>query len=72
MREDLRSRRNSLGALLARHGLALDDAVLDDPERHLVRRKPAHRGQLAHPLKRLDEVLDDLELALAEMPVPQA
>jgi len=72
MREDLRSRRSSLGALLARHGLSLDDAVLDDPKRHLVGRKPAHRGQLAHPLKRLDEVLDDLELALAEMPAPQA
>jgi len=45
---------------------------LDDPKRHLVGRKPAHRGQLAHPLKRLDEVLDDLEPALAEMPAPQA
>ncbi|MBI5259056.1 MAG: patatin-like phospholipase family protein [Burkholderiales bacterium] len=64
-REDLRSRRSALGAVLARHGLALDNAALDDPHRHLVSRHGRRRGALAAPLKRLDEVLDDLELALA-------
>jgi NTE family protein len=68
-REDLRSRRSSIGAMLAAHGLALDEAALDDRHRHLVqpkRGKAARRNTLAQPLKRLDEVLDDLELALGQ------
>jgi NTE family protein len=64
-REDLRSRRSSLGAMLQRHGLALDDAALDDPRRHLVEPRGTRFTALAQPLKKLDEVLDDLELALA-------
>jgi predicted acylesterase/phospholipase RssA len=36
-RADLRSRRSSLRPLLARHGLRLDDAMLDDPTRRLLR-----------------------------------
>ncbi|KPF57542.1 patatin [beta proteobacterium AAP51] len=68
-RADLRSRRSVLRRQLARHGLALDEAVLDDPQRHLLQRRPrqmpppASRAGLA--LKRLDEVLNDLERALA-------
>jgi NTE family protein len=65
-RELLRSRRSSLGAQLARHGVAIDGAVLDDPARRLVgrqRRLPGTRS--ARALKRLDEVLNDLELAAA-------
>jgi predicted acylesterase/phospholipase RssA len=65
-RELLRSRRSSLGAQLARHGVAIDAAVLDDPARRLVgrqRRLPGTRS--ARALKRLDEVLSDLELAVA-------
>lgn len=64
-RADLRSRRSTLGATLAAHGLVLDHAVLDDPERHLLprgRRSAAHGG--VQTLQRLDEVLDDLEGAL--------
>jgi hypothetical protein len=64
-RADLRSRRSTLGALIARHGLALDDAVLDDPQRTLVRRRPQVRNRSALALRRLDEVLDDLARALA-------
>ncbi|NRF71452.1 patatin-like phospholipase family protein [Aquincola sp. S2] len=64
-REDLRSRRSSIGAMLARHGLALDDAALDDPRRHLVEPRGPRFTALARPLQRLDEVLDDLEQALA-------
>jgi NTE family protein len=61
-RADLRSRRGVLGAQLRRHGLALDDAVLDDPDRRLLRRhrKPA-LGPAAQALRRLDEVLSDLQ-----------
>jgi NTE family protein len=65
MRADLRSRRTRLKATLARHGLALDVAVLDDPQRRLVRRRPANAGShAAQALRRLQEVLDDLEHAL--------
>lgn len=67
-RADLRSRRNELTDKLARHGLALDHAVLDDPTRRLLRRQPAQRprlGQAGRTLARLDEVLNDLERTLA-------
>ncbi len=61
-RADLRSRRGQLAATLARHGLALDDAVLDDAHRTPARPAPARcRTRAARTLHRLDEVLDDLE-----------
>lgn len=63
-RADLRSRRSVLGALLKRHGLMLSDAVLDDTRRTLVRRRPQVRNRSALALRRLDEVLDDLDRAL--------
>jgi hypothetical protein len=72
-RADLRSRRSTLAATLARHGITLDDAVLDDPTRRLLsRRGPGRIGaapvdgvyRAARTLRRLDEVLDDLEQAL--------
>ncbi len=60
-RELLRSRRSNLRERLERHGVAVRDAVLDDASRHLVamRRSPRNRAGLA--LKRLDEMLCDLE-----------
>jgi predicted acylesterase/phospholipase RssA len=64
-RADLRSRRSSLRSMLARHGLGLDDAVLDDPRRTLVGKHPPVKNRTARVLRRLDEVLDDLERALA-------
>ena len=63
-RELMRSRRSSLGSQLARHGVTIDAAALDDPSRRLVgrqRRLPGTRS--ARALKRLDEVLSDLELS---------
>jgi NTE family protein len=65
-RADLRKRRSRLRPVLARHGLRLDDAVLDDPFRRLLprRRLLQARGEAARTLRRLDEVLDDLERAL--------
>lgn len=65
-RADLRSRRGVLGATLARHGLKLDDAALDDSHRALLRhRRPAPGTRAAQALRRLDEVLDDLQRSLA-------
>ena len=64
-RADLRSRRGVLGATLARLGLVLDDAALDDPRRMLLpRSRIARGGRAAAALRRLDEVLDDLQRSL--------
>ena len=67
-RADLRSRRSVLQAQLRRHGLALDDAVLDDTARTLLGRHRPLRSRMARTLRRLDEVLDDLEQALPAQP----
>ena len=68
-RADLRSRRGTLSATLARHGLVLDDAALDDSHRALIkRRRPASGTRAARALRRLDEVLDDLQQRLAANP----
>jgi predicted acylesterase/phospholipase RssA len=64
-RADLRSRRSALGSLLARHGLRLNDAVLDDATRSLLGRQRPPRTRAASTLRRLDEVLDDLQRTLA-------
>jgi predicted acylesterase/phospholipase RssA len=67
-REQLRAQRPQLAARLARHGLAFDAAVLDDHHRALLRR-PARRGAPRLPsalaVKKLEQVLDDLEVALS-------
>lgn len=60
----LRARRATLGPQLARHGLVLDDTVLDDPHRHLLEKRRRGR-RLGRALQRLDGVLDALENALA-------
>ncbi|RVU47374.1 patatin-like phospholipase family protein [Rubrivivax rivuli] len=72
-RADLRSRRSELRATLSAQGLVLDEAVLDDAQRRLLRRRigrrpaalPASRTEAGRALQRLDEVLNDLERALA-------
>ena len=79
-RADLRSRRSALRVTLAQHGLALDEAVLDDAKRQRLsssdRRLARGRGwararvkarpasRAGRALQRLDEVLNDLEQAL--------
>jgi hypothetical protein len=64
-RDMLRSRRTRLGAQLARHGLALDNATLDDEQRRLVSRRRGASTRSARALKRLDETLTDLEHSIA-------
>ncbi len=65
-RADLRSRRGVLSATLGQHGLTLDNAVLDDRHRVLLKHQRAPRGsRAAQALRRLDEVLDDLQRSLA-------
>ena len=61
---DLRTRRATLAPVLARHGLALDAAVLDDPRRSLFGRARPLPTRAARAVARLGSVLDDLERAL--------
>jgi NTE family protein len=63
-REQLRAQRPQLAARLARHGLGLDDAVLDDHHRTLLRRRAAQPLPSALAVTKLEQVLDDLEVAL--------
>ncbi|HEX6708177.1 MAG TPA: patatin-like phospholipase family protein [Albitalea sp.] len=67
-RRMLRERRASLGAQLARHGVTIRDAVLDDVSRTLVSKRPPRfaRSRSGRALQRLEQVLDDLELALPQ------
>jgi len=63
-RAELRSRRGGLATTLGRHGLALDEAVLDDPQRTLLRHHRNVGTRAGRTLQRLDEVLSDLQRAL--------
>jgi hypothetical protein len=73
-RADLRSRRGVLRTTLSRHGLELDDAVLDDPQRRLLGRRLRRPSgtPAARTLARLDEVLNDLERTLEAAAVKPA
>jgi NTE family protein len=70
-RANLRSRRSELSSTLLRHGMSLNNEVLADSRRSLVKRRSslatlARRStRTARELKRLEEVLDDLERAIA-------
>jgi hypothetical protein len=67
MRTDLRERRVALNRQLARHGLALDSAVLADRSRRLLSpRAPGNRA--ARALQRLDGVLDQLKRVVRQCP----
>ncbi len=73
-RASLRTRRRALHAMFEPHGIAIADKVLDDPARRLVTWLPRHapRGSralaphgLGGTLRRLGEVLDELQSSLA-------
>jgi predicted acylesterase/phospholipase RssA len=60
-RADLRARRATLAPLLARHGITLDDAALDDPARTLLATRTPVPTRMVRTLRRLDGVLDTLQ-----------
>jgi hypothetical protein len=66
-RRMLRARRSVLALQLAPHGVTLVDAVLDDARRSLFfkRRRTRVRRPSARAVQRLEDLLDDLDLALA-------
>ncbi|MES2634587.1 MAG: patatin-like phospholipase family protein [Pseudomonadota bacterium] len=61
----LRSRRTTLSAKFARHGIELDADVLDDPRRHLVARR-APPTRIGRAIVSLQEAMDDLGHAIAQ------
>jgi predicted acylesterase/phospholipase RssA len=63
-RANLRARQGELSRILARHGLALDTTVLADDRRTLLKKHRPTGTRAARALKRLDQVLDDLESRL--------
>ena len=63
---DLKRRREQLGPILARHGITLDEDLLDG-RRHIIdaRSPPLRRSRRPHPITRdLDHALDRLDKAL--------
>lgn len=58
-RQMLRSRKTGLSAKLARHGISLNHAVLDDPKRHLSA-PPKSPTRIGRAIATLQEVMDDL------------
>lgn len=58
-RQMLRSRKTGLSAKLARHGISLNHAALDDPKRHLTQPVKAPT-RIGRAITRLQEVMDDL------------
>ncbi|MEP7281542.1 MAG: patatin-like phospholipase family protein [Rubrivivax sp.] len=67
-RADLRARRATLAPLLARHGITLDDAALDDPARTLLATRSPAPTRMVRTLRRLDGVLDTLQARLDDRP----
>jgi predicted acylesterase/phospholipase RssA len=71
-RADLRERAAVLAPLLARHGIAIDAAVLADPHRHLVNRRRLARGRSVRTLRRLEQTPVELERMLPGPPAARA
>ena len=65
-RQMLRARRVVLAAQLAPHGVQINAAVLDQPRRKLLSPASTMRRNAGQALRRLEEVLDDLDQVLAE------
>lgn len=70
-REMLRSRKTTLSAKLARHGVSLNQQVLDDPRRHLVTEPPA-ATRLGRAVRSLEEMMEDLNHFLQPSPARPA
>jgi len=67
-RQMLRSRRGTLARQLAPHGVQIDDAVLDDTRRCLLKTGRPVGRDASRALRRLEAVLDDLDATLAAWP----
>ena len=63
-RHMLRSRKTTLAAKLARHGVSLNMAALDDPRRHLLAARSTATG-LGRAIASLEEVMEDLNHTIA-------
>lgn len=63
-RQMLRSRKTTLSAKLARHGVSLNMATLEDPKRHLVAARPA-ATRVGRAIASLEEVMEDLNRTIA-------
>ena len=59
-RQMLRSSKSTLSAKLARHGVALNMVLLDDPKRQLVAPLPA-ATRVGRAISSLEEIMDDLK-----------
>jgi NTE family protein len=66
-RSMLRSRRSTLAAKLARHGVEIRSDVLDDPRRHLVA-LPKPPTRIGQAVASLQEVMDDLHHLVGTAP----
>ena len=62
-RHMLRSRKTTLSTQLARHGITLNLALLDDPKRQLVTPLPA-ATRVGRAIASLEEIMDDLSHAI--------
>lgn len=62
-RQMLRSRKTTLSAKLARHGVSLNLDVLEDPKRHLVAARPA-ATRVGRAIASLEDVMEDLSHAV--------
>ena len=62
-RQMLRSRKTGLSDKLARHGIHINHAVLDDPKRHLCM-PPKAPTRIGRAVATLEEVIDDLNHAI--------
>ena len=61
----LRSKRSALARQFAPHGVTLNDAVLDDGHRRLLGTPAPARRNAGQAVRRLEEVLDELDQTLA-------
>lgn len=70
-REDLRRRRAEIEPLLARHGIRLRNAVLDDPDRTLTTALEDRAPRVTSVTVRLRRALDDLDANLVKARRPR-
>ena len=64
-RHMLRSRQTALSGKLARHGICLNMALLDDPNRQLVAPLPA-ASRVGRAISSLEEIMDNLRTVVAQ------